>query len=123
MQAPVRVGGNIATPRKITDAAPVPPDTARQADVTGIVILEITVGTDGAVRDAKVLRSIPLLDAAAIDTVRQWRYEPTLLQGHARPRDHDSDGELSVGEGSAVMPLRTPIRSRTSAGSTRRRSR
>jgi TonB family protein len=85
MQAPVRVGGNIATPRKITDAAPVMPDTARQAGVTGIVILEITIGTDGAVRDAKVLRSIPLLDAAAVDAVRQWRYEPTLLQGTPVP--------------------------------------
>lgn len=79
--APVRVGGNIATPRRTVDATPVMPEVARQAGVTGVVILEISIGTDGSVRDVKVLRSIPLLDQAAIDTARQWRYEPTLLNG------------------------------------------
>jgi protein TonB len=79
--APVRVGGTLATPRRIVDASPVMPDAARQAGITGVVILEITIGPDGRVRDAKVLRSIPLLDQAAIDTARQWRYEPTLLNG------------------------------------------
>ena len=79
--APVRVGGNIATPLKTVDAPPVTPDAARQAGVSGVVILEIVIGADGRVRDAKVLRSIPLLDQAAIDTARQWRYEPTLLNG------------------------------------------
>jgi len=79
--APVRVGGNISTPRRTVDAAPVMPDVARQSGVTGIVILEIIIGTDGAVRDVKVLRSIPLLDQAAIDTAKQWRYEPTQLNG------------------------------------------
>jgi TonB family protein len=83
--APVRVGGNISAPRRIADAAPVMPEVARQADVRGVVILEITIGTDGSVTDARVLRSIPLLDKAAVDTVRQWRYEPTLLNGAAVP--------------------------------------
>jgi periplasmic protein TonB len=49
------------------------------------VILEITIGPDGRVSDAKVLRSIPLLDAAALDAVRKWRYEPTLLNGAPVP--------------------------------------
>ena len=38
-------------------------------------------GPDGAVKDAKVLRSIPLLDQAALDAVRQWVFTPTLLNG------------------------------------------
>ncbi len=79
--APVRVGGNIRIPRRIVDAAPVTPEVARQARVTGVVILEIIIDTDGSMRDVKVLRSIPLLDQAAIDAARQWRYEPTLLNG------------------------------------------
>jgi TonB family protein len=83
--APVRVGGNIPMPRRIVDAEPVMPDTARQAGITGVVILEIVIGTDGKVSDVKILRSIPLLDQAAIDTAKQWRYEPTQLNGVAVP--------------------------------------
>jgi protein TonB len=63
----------------------VTPDTARQAGITGVVVLEIVIAPDGSVRDAKILRSIPLLDQAALDTVRQWRYEPTLLNGAPVP--------------------------------------
>jgi TonB family protein len=84
-QAPVRVGGNIATPRKIADARPVLPPLAQQANVQGAVILEIVIGADGTVSDAKILRSIPLLDQAALDAVRQWRYEPTWLNGRPVP--------------------------------------
>jgi TonB family protein len=79
--APVRVGGNIAAPRKIQDAQPVTSELARQANVQGTVVLEIVIGPDGMVSDARILRSIPLLDQAAIDAVRKWRYTPTLLNG------------------------------------------
>jgi TonB family protein len=83
--APVRVGGSIRIPQKIADAQPVYPPIAQSARVTGVVILEITIGSDGSVMDAKVLRSIPLLDQAALDCVRKWKYEPTLLNGTAVP--------------------------------------
>jgi TonB family protein len=83
--APVRVGGNIRTPQRIVDRAPVTPDVARQAGITGVVILEIVIAPDGTVQNAKILHSIPLLDQAAIDTARQWRYEPTLLNGSPVP--------------------------------------
>ena len=83
--APVRVGGNIRMPRRIVDAAPVMPEVARQAGIRGVVILEITIGTDGRVTDVKVLRSVQLLDQAAIDTAYQWRYEPTTLNGAPVP--------------------------------------
>ena len=83
--APVRVGGNIRTPQKIVDVPPVLPPAAAQVNLRGVVIVEIVIGPDGAIRDAKVLRSIPLLDQAALDAVRQWRYEPTLLNGAPVP--------------------------------------
>lgn len=82
---PVRVGGNIRLPQRTVTAAPVMPEAARQAGVRGVVILEVVVAPDGSVGDVKILRSIPLLDQAAIDTVRQWRYEPTLLNGAPVP--------------------------------------
>jgi periplasmic protein TonB len=45
------------------------------------VIVEATIGPNGNVQDAKVLRSHPLLEAAALDAVRQWEFTPTLLNG------------------------------------------
>jgi len=77
----IRVGGNVTPPKKIHDAAPIYPVLAQTAHVSGIVIVEATIGPTGEVLDAKVLRSIPLLDAAAVDAVRRWRYTPTLLNG------------------------------------------
>ena len=76
------VRGPTGAPRKIRDVAPVYPEQARRANAHGIVIVQIAVGSNGRVLDAKVLRSVPLLDAAAIDAVRQWQYEPT---GSAAP--------------------------------------
>jgi periplasmic protein TonB len=78
---PVRVGGNIKPPQKVKHINPVYPPIAQSARVQGIVIIEATIGPGGAVQDAKVLRSIPLLDQAALDAVRQWQFTPTLLNG------------------------------------------
>ncbi|HEX5108539.1 MAG TPA: energy transducer TonB [Vicinamibacterales bacterium] len=79
----VRAGSVLAPPRKIVDVAPIYPRLAAQAGVSGIVVLEAVIAEDGTVRDLKVLRSVPLLDQAAIDAVRQWRYTPTTLGGVA----------------------------------------
>ena len=78
---PVRVGGNIPPPTKTHDAKPVYPAEAQSARVQGVVIIEATIGPNGKVQDARVLRSIPLLDSAALDAVRQWEFTPTLLNG------------------------------------------
>jgi TonB family protein len=77
----VRVGGRIRPPQKTKDVRPVYPDIARAARVQGVVVLEVTVGVDGTVVDVKVLRSIPLLDAAALDAVKRWEFERTLMNG------------------------------------------
>jgi TonB family protein len=82
---PVRVGGNIAMPRRVIDAAADYPEEARKAGIRGVVILEVTVGSDGAVTEARVLRGQPMLDQAALDAARKWRYEPTLLNGSPVP--------------------------------------
>jgi len=77
----VRVGGQIKEPKKLKHVAPNYPDIAKQARVQGVVILECTISPQGKVTDVKVLRGIPLLDAAAIEAVKQWVYTPTLLNG------------------------------------------
>lgn len=80
-QAPVRVGGAIRQPVRVRDVSPVYPQIAQAARVQGLVIIEATIGTDGQVVNGRVLRSVPLLDQAALDAVRQWQYTPTLLNG------------------------------------------
>ena len=80
-QEPVRVGGTIRQPQKTREVAPVYPTIAQAARVQGIVIIEATIGADGHVVNARILRSVPLLDDAALDAVRQWQYTPTLLNG------------------------------------------
>jgi periplasmic protein TonB len=78
---PVRVGGAIRQPIKVGGADPVYPAIAQAARVQGIVIIEATIGADGHVINARILRSVPLLDQAALDAVRQWQYTPTMLNG------------------------------------------
>lgn len=75
------MGGKIREPKKIRNVLPVYPDIAKQMRAEGVVILECVIDADGRVRDVKVLRSIAVLDRAAIDAVRQWQYTPTLLNG------------------------------------------
>ena len=70
---------------KTKDVRPVYPSIAQSARVQGVVIIEATIGPNGTVTDAKVLRSIPLLDAAALDAVRQWVFTPTTLNGQPVP--------------------------------------
>jgi len=82
---PVRVGGNIRTPTKVRDARPVYPPAAQAAGIQGVVIIEATIDVDGRVAGAKVLRSIPELDVAALEAVRQWEFTTTQLNGVAVP--------------------------------------
>jgi periplasmic protein TonB len=77
--APVRVGGQIAEPRRLRSVSPAYPEEAKRARVQGIVILEATIDPGGKVTEVRVLRSVPMLDDAAVSAVRQWEYTPTLL--------------------------------------------
>ena len=80
----VRAVGEVKPPKLIKEVAPVYPEIARQAQVEGIVILEAKTNVQGNVIEARVLRSIPILDQAAIDAVKQWKYEPLIVDGKAR---------------------------------------
>jgi protein TonB len=82
---PVRIGGAIAEPKLVHRVQPDYPQIAVDARKEGIVILEATVDANGAVQQVRVLRSEPLLDKAAADAVKQWRYAPLQLNGQAQP--------------------------------------
>jgi TonB family protein len=80
----VRAIGEVMPPRLIKKVEPVYPEEARKAGVSGIVILEVQTDKTGHIKDIKVLRSIPLLDQAAIDAVKQWEYEPLIINGEPK---------------------------------------
>ncbi len=82
---PVRAGGVIKAPVKVRDVSPIYPPMALAARVEGVVIIEAVIGVTGEVTEARVIRSKPLLDEAALAAVRQWRYTPTLLGGSPTP--------------------------------------
>lgn len=80
-RAPVRPGGDVQPPVKLRHVAPAYPELARRAGVQGMVVLECVIDPSGRVDRVKVLRGHPLLDAAAVEAVRRWRYTPTRLNG------------------------------------------
>jgi TonB family protein len=79
----VRCVGEIKPPKLIKKVAPVYPVKARQARVEGIVILGTRTDIEGRVSKVMVYRSqTPLLESAAIDAVKQWVYEPMVIEGN-----------------------------------------
>jgi protein TonB len=80
-QEPLKVGGNVQEAKLIRRITPVYPPLARQARVTGVVRVEATIGKDGKIAKVSALSGPPLLRQAATDSVRQWIYQPSLLNG------------------------------------------
>ncbi|HYT65648.1 MAG TPA: TonB family protein [Vicinamibacterales bacterium] len=79
---PVRVADLPVAPRKTVDVRPIYPDFARAARIEGTVVMEAVLDPSGHVTQLRVIQSVPMLDQAAIDAVRQWRYSPSLYGGH-----------------------------------------
>jgi len=81
-EGPIRVGGQLKEPRKIKYVEPIYPEIARRARVAGTVILEVVVDRDGNPKSIKVLRGLSMgLTEAAIEAVKQWKWEPSTLNG------------------------------------------
>ncbi len=83
--APQTLGGNVMEGKLIRRVEPVYPRLALLARVSGIVILEVSLDEEGNVQEVRILRGHPLLDDAAVQAVRQWKYSPTLLNGEPVP--------------------------------------
>ncbi len=81
----VEAGGEIDPPQVVKRIDPVYPEEARKAGIQGSVILYVTTDKEGRVSEIEVLKSIPALDKAAMDAVRQWVYEPYLKDGTPKP--------------------------------------
>jgi TonB family protein len=81
----VRVGGGVQVPARTKYVAPEYSEAQRQAGVRGTVNVEVLIAPSGKVQDARVVKSVPQLDRSALDAVRQWEFEPTLVNGAAVP--------------------------------------
>jgi periplasmic protein TonB len=95
---PIRVGGNVQAARIVNRVQPVYPPLARQTRISGTVRLHAIISKDGTIQQLEVLSGHPLLQQAALDAVRQWRYQPTLLNGEPVEVDTTIDVIFSLNQ-------------------------
>ncbi len=79
------VGGHVPPPKKARDVRPAFPREAQAVELDGIVIVELFLDENGVVSDARLTRPIPMLDDAAVEAVKQWRFQPTIIDGRPVP--------------------------------------
>ncbi len=84
-KGPIRVGGGVKAPRLIFGPEPVYPVLARQSRIAGAVVIDAVIDTQGNVVEMRTLSGQPLLALAAMEALRHWKYEPTILGGEAVP--------------------------------------
>lgn len=77
----IRVGGNVQQAKLINQPKPVYPPLAKQARIQGTVRFNAIIGRDGSIADLKMVSGHPLLAPAALEAVKLWKYQPTLLNG------------------------------------------
>ena len=77
----IKVDDKITAAKIITNMQPVYPPLARQTRISGTVKLHAIISRDGSVQQLDLLSGHPLLVQSALDAVRQWKYQPTLLNG------------------------------------------
>jgi TonB family protein len=82
---PIRTSGAYLENRIIRRVEPEYPPLARANDISGTVILRVIINEEGEVYEVKVVRGHPLLQQAAVDAVRQWKFKPTLMNGEPVP--------------------------------------
>ena len=94
----VMVGGNVQAARLVNKVQPLYPPLARQTRISGTVKLHAIIGKDGSVQQLVMVSGHPLLVQAALDAVRQWRYQPTLLNGEPVEVDTEIDVIFSLAQ-------------------------
>jgi TonB family protein len=77
----IRIGGNVAAANLVDRVLPFYPQEAREAKIQGVVILDAVINREGRVDSLKVIAGHPLLVQSAVDAVKQWRYNPTMIEG------------------------------------------
>ena len=94
----IRQGGNVQNAKLINRVQPQYPALARQTRISGTVRLHAIIGKDGSVQSLTLESGHPLLVQNALDAVRQWRYQPTLLNGEPVEVDTTIDVIFSLNQ-------------------------
>jgi periplasmic protein TonB len=97
-QSRIRQGGNVQAAKLVNRVQPSYPPLARQTRISGTVRLHAIIGKDGSVTQLEVMSGHPLLVQAALDAVRQWKYQPTTLNGDAVEVDTTIDVIFSLNQ-------------------------
>lgn len=105
-EMPLRVGGRVQAAKILSRVSPIYPAEALEQHLSGTVHLEAIITTQGAVRDIKVISGDPVLAAAAVAAVEQWRYEPTFLNG--RPVEVISGIDVRFAIAEPIAPPQPP---------------
>jgi TonB family protein len=100
----IKVGGNVQAAKIVKRVQPVYPSEALKERIGGTVRLHIIVAKDGTIEQIEVISGHPLLLQAALDAVRQWRYQPTLLNGEPVEVDTTIDVIYSLNEAPTTNP-------------------
>jgi protein TonB len=79
--APIHVGGDLQAAKLVFGPSPAYPRLAVTTRTQGTVRIQAVIGRDGSIRNLQLIGGPPLLAAAAMEAVNQWRYKPTLLNG------------------------------------------
>jgi TonB family protein len=72
-------GGRAKEPQLLSSSPPIYPATARQARIEGQVTIDAVIDTNGKLTSMKVVSGAPLLQQAALDSLRTWKYQPAYL--------------------------------------------
>jgi protein TonB len=93
-----RVGGAVQAAKLVNKVQPLYPPLARQTRISGTVKLHAIIAKTGAVESLQVISGHPLLVQSALDAVKQWRYQPTLLNGEPVEVDTEIDVIFSLAQ-------------------------
>jgi protein TonB len=77
----IRVGGSVFAAKLVRQVTPLYPPIAKTAHISGNIVLHAVISKDGTIQELQYISGPPLLMKNAMDAVRQWRYNPTLLNG------------------------------------------
>jgi protein TonB len=97
-QSRIKQGGNVQAAKLVNKVQPNYPPLARQTRISGTVRLHAIIAKNGTVEQLEVMSGHPLLVQAALDAVRQWRYQPTQLNGEPVEVDTTIDVIFSLNQ-------------------------
>jgi TonB family protein len=107
--SPLRIAANVQAAKIIKRIQPEYPEDARRTRISGTVRLHAVIGKDGGIKELEVVSGHPMLKDAAVNAVKQWRYQPTLINGEPVDMDKTIDVIFAL-NCNPPMPHEGPVR-------------